>query len=131
MMIPSYPAQAKVHTDIAPAQVFDVLENQVISGLPNETHCIDAYLDAGLELALSAGQRGYTRMQESWLRRVYTTLRNAGLDSTLPHAHRERCLDTLHQAFFALRHLYLNRPGGYGSLRALTREMQLIGRYIL
>lgn len=123
-------------TIIAPATLsgsddFGTLETTVVGTINPSSELLNQYIDSGLELAISAGDSGLTRLQESWLRRLYTTLRDTGLDPKRSECSRSLCFDGLYQVFFALRHLYKARPGGERSLRNLVREMQFISHHLV
>lgn len=125
--IPSpYPTD---HPQAVSAADFDALEQRFEQTM-NQPEVInelaDTLLDYGLILASDAGQRGLTRLQESWLRRVYRTLLRQCINTTLPAPCRTACANALYQVAFALRHLYAARPGGERSLRTLMQEMQFI-----
>ena len=110
---------------------FTALEQSITNSRTLNSELLDHYLDTGLDLAISAGTSGLTRLQESWLRRIYTTLRSISLDPECEEASRTLCFDALYQVFFALRHMYKARPGGERSLRNLVREMQFISHHLV
>ena len=110
---------------------FTALEQRITNSRTLNSELLDHYLDTGLDLAISAGTSGLTRLQESWLRRIYTTLRSTSLDPEREEASRTLCFDALYQVFFALRHMYKARPGGERSLRNLVREMQFISHHLV
>lgn len=112
---------------------FEALEN-LIRDYNGDAPCndlINDYVDHGIELAADAGKKGFTRLQESWLRRIYTTLRDTGLNTSSSETWRLACLESLYQPFFALMHIYKERPNGRYSLRAMNHEMQIISHYII
>ena len=110
---------------------FTALEQSITNSRTLNSELLDHYLDTGLDLAISAGTSGLTRLQESWLRRIYTTLRSTSLDPEREEASRTLCFDALYQVFFALRHMYKARSGGERSLRNLVREMQFISHHLV
>jgi hypothetical protein len=112
---------------------FEALEKLIreYTGSAPRGDLINDYVDRGIELAADAGVKGFTRLQESWLRRIYTTLRDTGLNSSRSEAWRSICLESLYQPFFALMHIYRERPHGRYCLRSMNREMQIISHYII
>lgn len=112
---------------------FEALEKLILDykGSTPRSDLINDYVDRGIELAADAGIKGFTRLQESWLRRIYTTLRDTGLNTSRNEAWRSVCLESLYQPFFALMHIYRERPHGRDCLRAMNREMQVISHYII
>lgn len=112
---------------------FEALEQRIreFQGNTPRSDLINDYVDRGIELAEDAGMKGFTRLQESWLRRIYTTLRDAGLNTSSCEAWRSMCLESLYQPFFALIHIYRERPRGRYYLRAMNQEMQVISQYII
>ncbi|MEC8907927.1 MAG: hypothetical protein VX771_11495 [Pseudomonadota bacterium] len=108
-----------------------MLELSITNYRSLNSELLDHYLDTGLDLAIKAGTSGLTRLQESWLRRIYTTLRSISLDPECEEASRTLCFDALYQVFFALRHMYKARPGGERCLRNLVREMQFISHHLV
>jgi len=112
---------------------FESLDRMIRSyhGNQHRSDLINHYIDTGLDLATDAGEQGLTRLQESWLRRMYSTLRDAGINPLLPEHWRQACLESLYQPFFALQHLYKKRFDGAYALRYLSREMQVIAGYLL
>lgn len=116
---------------------FEALEKLIrnYQGAAPRSDIVNQYVDTGIELAADAGVKGFNRLQESWLRRMYTTLRDTGLNHSCSAAWRSVCLESLYQPFFALMHIYRERPDGHLCLRAMSNkmqsEMQLISRYIL
>ena len=113
------------------ADQFSALESTVTTSSELSGELLDQYMDTGLDLEINAGASGMTRLQESWLRRLYTTLRDTGLDPRRHETSRALCFDALYQVFFALRHIYRSRPGGECSLRKLSREMQFISHHLV
>lgn len=128
---PDAPLTSNIAQDMSPSDQFTALETNIIKTRELSSELLDHYLDTGLELAISAGTSGLTRLQESWLRRIYTTLRSTSLDPEREEASRTLCFDALYQVFFALRHMYKARPGGERSLRNLVREMQFISHHLV
>ncbi|TNC91730.1 hypothetical protein [Thalassolituus sp.] len=112
---------------------FDSLDNMIRNyhGEQLRSDLLNDFIDTGLELATDAGNKGLSRLQESWLRRIYTTLRDSGINSELPAHWRQACLESLYQPFFALQHIYQSRRDGRYALRYLSREMQVISGYLL
>lgn len=92
---------------------------------------LDEYLDLGLELAASAGSHNLPALQESWLRRIYTHLRNTAICDRCDEQERQHCLNCLYQPYFALRHLYQNSPDGQLLLRRLSQDLAVVSRYLL
>ena len=109
------------------------LENTIRSYHGDELHheWLNDYLDAGLELAQEAGERDLIRLQESWLRRIYNTLRDTGVNVSCGEAWRHQCLEYLYQPFFALQHLYRAQPGSNSRIKALSRDFSFISRYVI
>ena len=118
-------------TGMSQSDQFTAIELSITNSRTLNSELLDHYLDTGLDLAISAGTSGLTRLQESWLRRIYTTLRSTSLDPEREEASRTLCFDALYQVFFALRHMYKARPGGERSLRNLVREMQFISHHLV
>lgn len=92
---------------------------------------LDEYIDLGLELAEYAGQRNLLPLQESWLKRMYNTLRDTAFNLDCHENWRQQCLDFLYQPFFALQHFYRVQPNGRQRIRALFRDLTMITRYIV
>lgn len=92
---------------------------------------LNEYLDIGLELAAAAGERSLPALQESWLRRVYTHLRNTAICDHCNDGQRQRCLECLYQPYFALRHLYEKTDNGESHLRRLSQDLSTVSRYLL
>ncbi|WP_430461276.1 hypothetical protein ACQUQU_00400 [Thalassolituus sp. LLYu03] len=89
---------------------------------------LNEYLDLVLTCAASAGERHLPALQESWLTRLYMTLRQAALNpQACPHW-RQSCFDYLYQAFFVLKHLYTGVPSQRRKLRGLTHEFSTLSR---
>ncbi|QQD23226.1 hypothetical protein GJQ55_01500 [Venatoribacter cucullus] len=135
-VLPHSPTTAR-HLSLLPAaaplpvvQQLEQLEQQIRSHKGLELHAdwLNEYLDLGLEMACTAGQRQLTALQESWLTRLYNTLRDAALNTSLPSTWRQLCLDYLYQPFFVLSHLYREQPGRGLRLRALVHEFALLSR---
>lgn len=92
---------------------------------------VNEYLDIGLDLAAEAGSRHLPALQESWLRRLYSHLRNTAFaDDCNPHC-RQLCLESLYQPFFALRHLYRQQPQGRLCIRRLSQDLSASTRYLI
>ncbi|MCA6061225.1 MULTISPECIES: hypothetical protein [Oceanospirillaceae] len=108
------------------------LELQIRSHRGNELHpeWLNEYLDLGLELACRAGERQLQPLQESWLTRLYNTLRDATFNSQAASCWRCQCLDYLYQPFFALQHLYRSQPERRNHLSAIVHEFSLASRYL-
>src|SRR5690606_16017475 len=84
LVLPHSPTTAR-HLSLLPAaaplpvvQQLEQLEQQIRSHKGLELHAdwLNEYLDLGLEMACTAGQRQLTALQESWLTRLYNTLRD-------------------------------------------------------
>lgn len=109
------------------------LENTIRTYHGDKPHIewLNDYLDMGLELAQEAGERNLTRLQESWLRRIYNTLRDTGVNVSCNEVWRHQCLEYLYQPFFALQHLYRAQPGGGSRIKTLSRDYSFISRYVI
>jgi|TARA_B100000029_G_scaffold516676_2_gene632624 hypothetical protein len=129
--VPDDPKPCDTTPGLSRHDQFTVLELSITNYRSLNSELLDHYLDTGLDLAINAGSSGLTRLQESWLRRIYTTLRSISLDPECEEASRTLCFDALYQVFFALRHMYKARPGGERSLRNLVREMQFISHHLV
>lgn len=92
---------------------------------------IDEYIDVGLELAGHAGRRNLKPLQESWLKRIYKTLRDTAFNLQCHENWRQQCLDFLYQPFFALQHFYREQPNGRAKVRLLSEDLSLISRYVV
>lgn len=92
---------------------------------------LNEYLDLGLELAAAAGKRQLPALQESWLRRIYTHIRNTAICDQCNDGQRQRCLECLYQPYFALRHLYSGSLDGQMHLRRLSQDLSTVSRYLL
>ncbi|MCY0964881.1 hypothetical protein [Parathalassolituus penaei] len=92
---------------------------------------LNEYLDLGLELAAAAGARRLPALQESWLRRIYTHIRNTAICDHCNDGQRQRCLECLYQPYFALRHLYSGSRDGQMHLRRLSQDLSTVSRYLL
>lgn len=91
---------------------------------------LNEYIDLGLDMADQARSSNHVRLQESWLRRVYTTLFETALDLVQPEYWRNLCMDYLYQPLFALEHLYRAQPQGSKRIRALYYELSVTTRYM-
>ncbi|UXD88797.1 hypothetical protein [Thalassolituus hydrocarboniclasticus] len=91
---------------------------------------LNEYLDLGLELACRAAERQLQPLQESWLTRMYNTLRDATFNPCASSNWRCQCLDYLYQPFFALQHIYRSQPERRNHLRMLVHEFTLASRYL-
>lgn len=89
---------------------------------------LNEYLDLGLELASFAGHRQLQPLQESWLTRLYNTLRDGALNPLADGHWRHLCLDYLYQPFFALTQIYRQQPGKRFRLLALRNEFSTLSR---
>ena len=94
--------------------------------LSQKARWLNDYLDLGLELACRAGERRLTRLQTSWVQRLYQTLRASALSHDAPLGWHSLCADYLYQPYFALVHLYRINPACSQQLRYLTHEFTLI-----
>lgn len=92
---------------------------------------LDEYIDLGLELAEYAGRRNLLPLQESWLKRIYNTLRDTAFNLDCHENWRQQCLDFLYQPFFALQHFYRVQPNGRQRIRTLFRDLTMITRYVV
>ncbi|KZZ42665.1 MAG: hypothetical protein MK185_12040 [Saccharospirillaceae bacterium] len=92
---------------------------------------IDEYIDLGLELAEHAGQRNFQPLQESWLKRIYRTLRDTAFNLDCHENWRQQCLDFLYQPSFALQHFYREQPNGKLKIRLLFKDLSMITRYVV
>lgn len=92
---------------------------------------LNEYIDLGLELAEQAGQRDLLPLQESWLKRIYKTLRDAAFNLQCHESWRQQCLDFLYQPFFALQHFYRAQPDGRQRVRLLFKDLSMISRYVV
>lgn len=108
------------------------LELQIRSHKGYELHpeWLNEYLDLGLELACRAGERHLQPLQESWLTRLYNTLRDAAFNTAASNHWRRQCLDYLYQPFFALQHLYRAKPERRTHLGLIMHEFTLANRYL-
>ncbi|MCD8522973.1 MAG: hypothetical protein LRY66_00690 [Saccharospirillaceae bacterium] len=108
------------------------LEKQIRSHKGCELHpeWLNEYLDLGLELACRAGERRLQPLQESWLTRLYNTLRDATFNTDASNHWRRQCLDYLYQPFFALQHLYRAKPERRTHLGLIVHEFTLASRYL-
>lgn len=108
------------------------LELQIRSHQGCELHpeWLNEYLDLGLELACRAGERHLQPLQESWLTRLYNTLRDATFNTDASNHWRRQCLDYLYQPFFALQHLYRTKPERCTHLNLIVHEFTLANRYL-
>ena len=106
------------------------LEQQIRSYAGNEPHAdwLNEYLDLGLEMACVASERQLQPLQESWLNRLYNTLRDAAVNPAAGSHWRHLCLDYLYQPFFVLSHLYRQQPGRSFRLRSLLHEFAMLSR---
>lgn len=91
---------------------------------------LNEYLDLGLDAALYAGQQKLLPLQESWLIRLYSTLRSAASNPATPAGWRKTCFDYLYQPFFALQSLYLATPGASYKLYRLRQEFSALDRIL-
>src|SRR5690606_4593804 len=135
-VLPHSPTTAR-HLSLLPAaaplpvvQQLGQLEQQIRSHKGLELHAdwLNADLVRWMALACRAAQRQLTALQDSWPTRLYTSLRDAALNTSLPSTWRQLCLDSLHQPFFVLSHLYREQPGRGLRLRALLHEFALLSR---
>lgn len=92
---------------------------------------LDEYIDLGLELAENAGQRKLQPLQESWLKRIYKTLRDTAFNLSCHENWRQQCLDFLYQPFFALQHFYRDQPNSKLKVRLLFKDLSMITRYVV
>jgi hypothetical protein len=91
---------------------------------------LNDYLDLGLEEAAHAGNRGLKPLQESWLIRLYATLRSAAVSPAAPQSWRQLCFDYLYQPFFALQDMYQQSPVNRTKLYSLRREFAALERLL-
>lgn len=104
---------------------------QRYSGDVQHPEWIDEYIDLGLELAEYAGSREFIPLQESWLKRIYKTLRDTAFNLECHENWRQQCLDFLYQPFFALQHFYRDQPNGKTKVRLLFKELSVMTRYVV
>ncbi|MGK0405433.1 MAG: hypothetical protein ACJAR6_000805 [Oleispira sp.] len=91
---------------------------------------LNEYIDLALEMASKAGLFNNTQLQESWLKRVYTTLLETTLDLIEPEHWRKICSDYLYQPLFALKHLYRNHPKNQRRIQTLYQELSVTSHYL-
>lgn len=91
---------------------------------------LNDYLDLGLEEAANAGNKGLKPLQESWLIRLYATLRSAAVCPAAPQSWRQLCFDYLYQPFFALQDMYQQSPVNRTKLYSLRREFAALERIL-
>lgn len=140
----TFPATTQAHTPVPtvapeptpdPRQRFEALEQSIrdYRGEQPQVRWLEQYLDAGLELACNAGQKQLWALQESWLHRVYRTLRDTGLNLNASNAWRRACLEALYQPFFALRHLPRGQqdPRCGQRLHVILRDFAVISRHLV
>ena len=84
--------------------------SSTLQKLTSQEAQLNEYIDIGLEMANQAGLLKLYVIQESWLKRVYTTLSETTTDALKPKPWREMCKEYLYQPLFALKHLYLSGP---------------------
>ncbi|UTW47881.1 hypothetical protein [Bacterioplanoides sp. SCSIO 12839] len=92
---------------------------------------LNEYIDLGLDLAEHAGSRNLRPLQESWLKRIYKTLRDTAFNLDCHENWRQQCLDFLYQPFFALQHFYREQPNGRQKVRLLFKDLSMITRYVV
>ncbi|MFC3680321.1 hypothetical protein [Bacterioplanoides pacificum] len=92
---------------------------------------LNEYIDLGLELAQDASQRHLQPLQESWLKRIYNTLRDTAFNLDCQECWRQQCLEFLYQPFFALQHFYREHPAGRQKIRLLFKDLNMISRYVV
>ncbi len=125
------PSGQTVRLTAPPAQSrLEQLEQQIRSYDGSDLHddWLNEYLDLGLELACFASERHLKPLQESWLNRLYNTLRDAALNPAASYRWRHLCLDYLYQPFFVLNQLYRQQPGRSFRLRSLLHEFAMLSR---
>ena len=114
---------------------FEQLDQRIrhYQGRDNQPQWLEQYLDLGLELACQAGQKQLWALQESWLHRMYRTLRDSGLNLSASNSWRQACLDALYQPFFALRHLQRGQHDHRcrQRLHTILREFAVISRHLV
>lgn len=91
---------------------------------------LNEYIDLGLDMAQQAKSANHIQLQESWLKRVYSTLFETALDLVQPDHWRNLCREYLYQPLFALQHLYRSQPNGERRVRALYHELSVTSRYL-
>jgi hypothetical protein len=94
-----------------------------------EAH-LNEYIDLALDMASKAGLFNNTRLQESWLKRVYNTLLATTLDGVEPEHWRKICFEYLYQPLFALKHLYLNNSQSQRRIQTLYQELSVASHYL-
>lgn len=107
-----------------------VLEQQLTSNRQTRSAepLLNEYLDLALNEALQAGSRQLWLLQESWLTRVYATIRQAALNSQSCMSWRCLCFDYLYQPFFVLQEVYRQTPSRRHKLLTLLHEFRTLGR---
>lgn len=112
---------------------FESLEYRLslVQYTPLSQEYLDQYIDLGLELAQQAGERNLLALQESWLKRIYTQLKNAAFRMESHQRWRQLCLDYLYQPFFALQHFYQSHPNGKNSTRLLLNDLSRTSQYVI
>jgi hypothetical protein len=94
-----------------------------------EAH-LNEYIDLALDMASKAGLFNNTRLQESWLKRIYNTLLETTLDAVEPEHWRKICSEYLYQPLFALKHLYRNHPKSQRKIQTLYQELSVTSHYL-
>lgn len=93
------------------------------------TQWLDRYLDLGLQLALQMTAPGLNALKESWLQRLYRTLRALSIRTDSSNDQRQQAFARLYQVFFALKHSTLPSSRKALSL-ALEQDFQRLQRLL-
>lgn len=123
------PATALLSVNTRPQRLL-LLEQQLTGNRLSAEgeHLLNEYLDLALEEALRAGSKQLWPLQESWLARIYSTLRQAALNSHSCMSWRCLCFDYLYQPFFVLQEVYRQTPSRRHKLLTLLHEFRTLGR---
>jgi len=114
-------------------QRLEVLEHRIRYYRGDVLHpdWINEYIDLGLDLADNAQQQHLCALQESWLKRIYLTLRDTAFCPDCSEGWRQQCLEFLYQPFFALQHVYRAQSDGRSKIRRLFKDLSLLTRYVM
>ncbi|MBM97172.1 MAG: hypothetical protein CMI09_15145 [Oceanospirillaceae bacterium] len=92
---------------------------------------LEEYIDIGLELADTARTKHQHVLQESWLKRLFSFLRDTAFRQDCRPLCRHLCLEYLYQPYFALRHVYQSDSNGEQKMRRINKDLEVIARYVL